>query len=79
MVPDIPEAGDADIARAFSVTRQLPRVCRYRDTARRRHTAVQTLALLHLTLPVPAYVGVNDPAREYVPGIPSSLICNTLI
>ena len=36
------------------------------------------LALLHLTLPVPPYVSVNDKAREY-DWIPSSLLCNTLI
>lgn len=36
------------------------------------------LALLYYTLPVPAYVSVNDKAKEYA-WISSSLICNTLI
>jgi len=78
MVPKIPEeVDDADIAKAFSVIRQLRG---YADTLTLLDDDIRqyNLALLHYTLSVPAYVSVNDFMREYA-WISSSLLCNTLI
>lgn len=76
-VPETPSVDDEDIAKAFSVIRQLRG---YADTVTLLDDDIRqyNLALLYYTLPVPAYVSVNDKAKEYA-WISSSLICNTLI